>query len=280
MERQQRSQAALPAGTRVLREVPYGEDPQQRFDVYLPPSPRNAPVLFIVHGGSWAHGDKDHYGLIENKAKYWLPHGYVIVSTNYRLLPAADPKEQARDVANAVAVAQGRAWEWNADATRFVLIGHSAGAHLVTLLAARPELLASAKAVRPAGVVSLDSAAMDVVRIMQSPRHPQLYDRAFGKEPAYWMETSPYHALSREALPMLAVCTTRIAAFCAQTKAFEQKARSLGVRIELLPQNLSHMEVNRRLGEPSAYTEKTAAFIRSLVATGTHGVNVTIDSPH
>ena len=265
VERQKHSEESLPAGTRVLRDIPYGEDLQQRFDVYLPPAPRNAPVLFIVHGGSWARGHKAHRGLIGNKAMYWLPQGYVLVSTDYRLLPDAGPKEQARDVANAVAEAQRRAPDWNADAERFVLIGHSAGAHLVSLLATRPDLLASAEAVRPVGVISLDSAAMDVVRIMDSPRHPQLYDRAFGKERAYWIETSPYHALSREALPMLAVCSTRIATFCTQARTFADKARSLGVRVELLSQNLSHMEVNRRLGEPSPYTEAVAAFIRSRV---------------
>jgi acetyl esterase/lipase len=222
-------------------------------------------VLFIVHGGGWARGHKSHRGLIENKATYWLPQGYVLVSTNYRLLPGAGPKEQAQDVADAVAEAQRRAKDWKADAERFVLIGHSAGAHLVSLLATRPELLASAKAVPPVGVISLDSAAMDVVRIMESPRHPKLYDRAFGKERAYWIETSPYHALSREVLPMLAVCSTRIAASCAQARSFADKAKSLGARVEVLPQNLSHMEVNRRLGESSLYTEAVAAFIRTLV---------------
>ena len=39
--------ASLPSGVKVLRDVPYGQDEQQRMDVYLPPQATNAPVIFI-----------------------------------------------------------------------------------------------------------------------------------------------------------------------------------------------------------------------------------------
>ena len=41
------------------------------------------------------------------KAGDWLPKGYVLVSTNYRLVPDADPLAQARDVARALALRAG-----------------------------------------------------------------------------------------------------------------------------------------------------------------------------
>ncbi|TKR30081.1 alpha/beta hydrolase [Luteimonas gilva] len=255
---------ALPAGTRAIRDVAYGPDPRQRFDVYLPPAARRAPAILLVHGGSWNFGDKDHPGLIPNKAGYWLPKGYALISVNYRMLPDTPPREQAQDVARALAAVQDRAAAWGVDRDRIALMGHSAGAHLVAVLAASPEWLREAGAAPPRGAVLLDSAAYDVERLMKGP-HPRLYDRAFGADAAAWRAVSPYALLTRRSLPMLAVCSTRhVMASCAQARAFERKAAGLGVRVETLPQDLSHMQVNRTLGEASAYTEKIAAFLRSL----------------
>ena len=149
---------AAPAGPRVMRDVAYGTDPAQRFDVYLPAGARDAPLLFFVHGGGWANGDKDNRGLA-NKRDYWLAKGYAVASSNYRMLPDTAPLEQAGDVASAIAFAQRKAPEWGVDPARLVLMGHSAGAHLVALLGSKPALLAQAGAQRPLGVVALDSSA-------------------------------------------------------------------------------------------------------------------------
>lgn len=254
------------AQTRVLHDIAYGNDPRQRFDVYLPPSPRGAPVIFMVHGGAWAIGDKTNPGVVGSKATYWLPKNYVLISVNYRLLPEAKPLEQAKDVARALATAQRMAASWGADGDRFVLMGHSAGAHLVALLGADPGLLSAAGAVRPRGVVSLDSAAMDVVQIMDFPRHPRLYDRAFGEDPDEWAAASPYHRLQSGALPVLAVCSSQRFDSCPQARRLARKAAELDVRVDVLPQDLSHAEINRTLGQASDYTERVNAFIEGLMA--------------
>lgn len=264
--KEQAASSSLPAGIRVLRDIAYGSDPRQRFDVYLPPSPHDAPVIFMVHGGAWAIGDKTNPGVVGSKATYWLPKNYVLISVNYRLLPEAKPLDQARDVARALATAQRLAASWGADRDRFVLMGHSAGAHLVALLGADPDVLSAAGAVRPRGVVSLDSAAMDVVQIMDFPRHPRLYDRAFGNDRGDWIAASPYHRLRAGALPLLAVCSSQRFDACPQARRLAQKATGLDVRVEVLPQDLSHAEINRTLGQASDYTERVNAFIHGLVA--------------
>jgi arylformamidase len=256
----------LPDGARVLRDIAYGNDPRQRFDVYLPASPRSAPVIFMVHGGAWAIGDKTNPGVVGSKAAYWLPKNYALVSVNYRLLPEAKPREQAKDIARALAAAQRLAASWGADRDRFVLMGHSAGAHLVALLGADSDLLSTAGAVCPRGVVSLDSAAMDVVQVMGLPRHPRLYDRAFGDDPAEWIAASPYHRLKPGAPPLLAVCSSRRPDSCLQARRLAQKAAELDVRVDVLPQNLSHAEINRTLGQASGYTEQVNTFVDRLVA--------------
>ncbi|WP_372017290.1 alpha/beta hydrolase [Pseudoxanthomonas sp. 10H] len=247
---------ALPAGTRVLRDVAYGRDPRQRFDAYLPARPsHDAPVILFVHGGGWANGNKDNPGVVEGKAARWLPEGWILVSTNYRMRPDTAPVDQARDVARALARVQRLAPDWGADPARVVLVGHSAGAHLAALVGASDTLWREARAGRPLAVVSLDSGALDVPDMMRRPRLPPLYHRAFGPDPDDWVEASPQHRLAPGAVPMLLVCSTRRNDACPQAEALRARAASLGVAMEVLPQDLSHAAVNRELGWPSAYTD-------------------------
>ena len=256
------SPPALPAGARALRDVAYGDDPRQRYDVYLPAQPRHAPEILFVHGGGWANGNKDNPGVVENKAAYWLPKGYVLVSINYRMRPDTAPIDQARDVARALADVQKRAPSWNADPANVLLMGHSAGAHLAALVGASSTLWRDAGAARPRGVVSLDSGALDVPQTMKKPPLPRIYDAAFGRNPADWIAASPYHQLTRDAVPMLFVCSSRRQDACPQGRAMVEKAKTLGVEMEVLPEDLSHGEVNHLLGAPSAYTEAVDTFVQ------------------
>lgn len=253
----------LPPGGRLLRDVAYGSDRRNRMDVYLPAQVQGAPVLLLVHGGGWRHGDKAHGRLVQNKAAHWVGQGVVLVSVNYRMLPDALPDVQARDVAQALAQAQQQAASWGADARRFVLMGHSAGAHLVALLAVAPESLRAVGAQPVLGTVLLDSGAMDVVQTMQE-RHAPLFDAAFGSDPAFWRAVSPQHQLRAGAPPLLVVCSSQRRTPCQQARAFARQAQPLGVRVEVLPQALSHGDINEQLGLPGPYTAAVEGFLRSL----------------
>jgi acetyl esterase/lipase len=253
----------LPPGTRTFRDVAYGSDARQRFDVYAPANAKGAPIIVMVHGGGWAVGDKGGRGIVENKAKRWLPRGFVFASVNYRMLPEAPPAEQARDVARALAAIQTQASQWGGDPDRVVLMGHSAGAHLVALLSSNPALATAQGARRWLGTVVLDSAALDVSAVM-SVRHVSLYDRAFGSDAAGWQAMSPIAQLTPQAVPMLAVCSSQRQLSCPDAARFVDKAKSLGVTVRQWPQNLSHMQINRELGQASAYTDAVETFMAGL----------------
>jgi arylformamidase len=260
--------AALPAAAadmRVVRDIAYGPDARQRFDVYAPQDARGAPVIFFVHGGGWAIGDKANRGVVHNKTARWVPRGFVFVSTNYRMLPEADPLEQARDVARALAAAQAQAGSWGGDPERFILMGHSAGAHLVALIASAPGIALDLGARPWLGTVELDSAALDVERIMRD-RHLRLYDRAFGSDPAYWAKASPLARLSAAGAPFLAVCSTRRADSCPAARDYAAKAQALGIRASVLEENLSHRQINEELGEDNDYTRAVEAFLDTVTA--------------
>lgn len=254
---------SLPAGVRVVRDLPYGNDDRQRMDIYLPRQAKAAPVIFMVHGGAWRLGDKGAQAVVENKVARWVTRGFIFISTNYRLLPGTAPAEQAQDVAMALAAAQDRAASWGGDPAKFILMGHSAGAHLVALLAASPAAAMKMGAKPWLGTVSLDSAAFDVVRIMEA-RHARFYDSAFGGDPAYWRAASPFHVISRSAAPLLAVCSTRRAESCAQASRFATQAASRDMKVVVLEQDLSHKDINQKLGTENGYTAAVESYMAGL----------------
>ena len=158
----------LPAGAQVEKDVAYGSAPEQRMDVYRPANAQNAPVIFMVHGGGWRRGDKEAAGVVNNKVEHWLTRGYIVVSVGYRLVPQVTPMGEAQDIAQALAFAQGKARSWGGDPSRFVLMGHSAGAHLVSLLSSAPSIATGAGAGPWLGTVVLDSAGKSSFQALQN----------------------------------------------------------------------------------------------------------------
>ncbi|MGV8923279.1 MAG: hypothetical protein ACOH1L_08030 [Thermomonas sp.] len=94
---------------------------------------------------------------------------------------------------------------------------------------------------------------------------PPLYDRAFGDNPADWIAASPYHQLTREASPMLIVCSSQRRDSCPQGQALADKGTTLGVTMTVLPEDLSHGEINKELGKASAYTRAVDGFVGGVV---------------
>ena len=259
----------MPPGATLQRDLPYGSDPAQRMDVYLP-RPGGAgqpPVVVMVHGGAWRKGDKAHTAVVDNKVAHWVGQGWVLVSINYRMQVGTTPLVQAQDVATALATVQTLAPRWGADAQRLVLVGHSAGAHLAALLAANPALATRYGASPWLGTVSLDSAALDIEEVM-GRRHFGFYDEPFGRDPALWRATSPQAQLVAGAPPLLLVCSSQRPDACPAADKFKAKADSLAVRAQVLPMDLSHQHINQNLGLASGsdarYTEAVDAFVRSL----------------
>jgi acetyl esterase/lipase len=247
----------------VQRDQPWGVGMRRTMDVYTVPASSPAPVIVMVHGGGWRIGDKDNAGLAEPKASHYNAMGYVFIAIDYPLLPEADPLTQAREVAHALAFIQQHAARWHGDGHRVVLMGHSAGAHIVSLLASSPELVRQAGAAPWLGTVALDSAALDVGRIMRGPHLP-LYDQAFGKDPGYWSQVSPLARLDARPAPMLLVCSNLRLESCPQARAFAAKVVSLGGTVRVQPEELSHRDINITLGKPGAYTDAVDNFLRSL----------------
>lgn len=116
----------------VERDVPYGSDPRQRLDVYLPNKKPFATLVF-VHGGSLETGDKaddDYRGVCPSL----VGRGFACVSINYRMFDTDRWPAPAEDTAAATAWVRRNISSRGGDAKRIFLFGHSSGARLVTLI--------------------------------------------------------------------------------------------------------------------------------------------------
>lgn len=255
---------SLNSGITLLEDQAYGPAKLEKFDVYYKPGGRNLPVIFMVHGGAWAIGDKANSPVAVGKANHWVPNGFVFVSVNYPMLPDADPYQQAIYVAQALAYVQSHVSQWGGDPDNFILMGHSAGGHIVTLLSSNPQLATAQGARLWRGTVSLDSAVLNVSDLMNS-RHYGLYDRAFGTDQDLWHRASPSDQLTTNARPMLLICSTHRDDSCQQAQGFSARASSMGVRTSVLPEDMSHGEINSNAGVVPAYTADIDRFIQSIL---------------
>jgi arylformamidase len=157
---------------------------------------------------------------------------------------------------------QPKASSWGGDPAR-VLLGHSAGAHLVSLVAGDPCIVTGQGGAPRLGTIVLDSAAFDVVEIIQG-KHYGFYDRVFGKDRAFWTEASPYHRPTAASAPRFVVCSSRRSDPCPQARTFASKAVKLGGRVTVLPMDLTHAQVSIELGQPSEDTTAVEDFMRAL----------------
>jgi acetyl esterase/lipase len=247
-------------------DVPYAEvpgvDPRLlSLDVHPPPGacegdPR--PVVVWVHGGGWAVGDKSQLGA---KQEWAAAHDWVLVSVNYRLSPSSpsdDPQRvthptHVEDVARALAWIDDRVAEHGGDPTRLALMGHSAGGHLVSLVAVDQRYLAAAGA--PDGlvdcVVALDTEGYDLLaKVGDGEASDTMVHNAFGDDPDGLRDASPiYQVEGGEDLPRFLVVTRGLPERRAIASRFAATLSSAGADATLVvAPGYSHADVNRRLG--------------------------------
>ena len=251
-------------------------------DLYRPAPARRADhrgIVVYVHGGGWRQGDKRAVGA---KARLFTRAGYVFASVNYRLSPSPPAPantarirfpDHPRDVAEAVVWLHRHARTFGGDRRRIALIGHSAGAHLVALVATDPSYLGRLPGPRPviSGFVPLDAGAFDVAAsIRQSPAgRRSLFTNAFGtpaeeaRDPR-WAAASMFTHADPGDPRALVVNQRRRGGLAARYAAGLGGAPD--AQVLLLDKN--HTEINRDLGiagDTSALTPTVLGFVRSVL---------------
>jgi len=108
---------------------------KHQLDLYLPRGMTHFPVVVLVHGGAWISGNNRSCGLYPAVAEFLASQGFGVVLPNYRLSPKVKHPAHIQDLARAVAWAHTHIAEHGGNPDRLFLLGHSAGGHLVSLLA-------------------------------------------------------------------------------------------------------------------------------------------------
>lgn len=231
----------------------------------------NTPVVVYVHGGAWAIGDKANS--MTNKTNLFSALGYIFISVNYRLSPSSvstDPNRimfpaHNNDVADAVKWVYDNIANYGGNKEKIALLGHSAGAHLVSLtgtsnlfLPARGIALNKIK-----GVASIDTEGYDVV--YQCNTKNDTYLNAFGSNPVNWEQASPmYQLFSGTSYPAFFVAKRGTAARIGLADDFISKLQRNGVVVsQVTASQYDHEGINDAIGAPNetAVTNPLKAFL-------------------
>ena len=199
------AEPAKPAGTEVEKQLnlPYNPDKdadpvRHTLDAYLPKGGKNFPLMMFVHGGTWKSGSKDLYASL---GQTFAKQGIGTIIINYRLSrPDNNFKhpDHIKDVAKAFSWMKSNAVKIGGDAKKLFVAGHSAGGHLVSLLATDDQYLKAEKCdlkdirgVMPiSGVYSIASGV-------------PAFHLAFGKDEANCKAASPVNHIKAELPPFL-----------------------------------------------------------------------------
>ncbi|MDY7024853.1 MAG: alpha/beta hydrolase [Pseudomonadota bacterium] len=165
------------------------------------------PVIIWVHGGGWHLGDKAEG--VENLRNLALENGWILVGVNYRLSPR--PKllkirmddnrikypDHNNDIADAMAWVYKNISKYGGNPNKIALIGHSAGAHLVSLAGTKREFLEDRNIPFSIikGVASID---IDVYKVDEYVAQgiPMIVN-AFGSDPKANRDASPYYHVKK-----------------------------------------------------------------------------------
>lgn len=134
-----RSAPILDGESGDLLDLPYGDDYWQKVDIFRPETGTGPwPIIVFAHGGSWIAGCKEWMAFMAPAIRA-LPA--IFVSVSYRLAPAVRYPTIVEDCADALRFIHQQAQVIGADPDRIFVGGHSAGAHLMALLALSPDML-------------------------------------------------------------------------------------------------------------------------------------------
>lgn len=207
---------------RVHRDLSYAPAPGvvsglASLDLMRPADDEVRPLVLLVHGGSWAGGDKS--GFSERIAPWWVERGYVAAAVNFQLAtkpgqePVVTPADQVRDLAASLAWLTANAQTYGIAKNGIVLLGYSSGAHLVALLGTDERYLQAAAVgqERVAATISLDVHAYDVpyaLTLMRGSvvdRNMRVIRHLFGDTREEQLMASPIRYVDGWAAPALVI---------------------------------------------------------------------------
>jgi acetyl esterase/lipase len=210
---------------------------KHRLDLYLPKGQKDFPVVMFVHGGGWHSGNKEMYASI---GRVFARNGLGAAVINYRLTPKVKHPGHIEDVAKAFVWLRGNVGRYGGRADRIIACGHSAGGHLVALLATDDRYLKAEGAglndIR--GVIAISGAyAIDSIY--------GLYTSVFGADRAVRRDASPCRHVTGGHPPFLLLYAERdLPTVEKETRNFQDDLRQANCEVQAnLIKNRTHISV-------------------------------------
>jgi arylformamidase len=108
------------------RDLSYGDDPDNRFDLYRAGSDPK-PAIIFTHGGQWQRGGA---AVSIAWAEAAIENNISVVAGTFPMIPRVRLPEMVDHVTALVRHIRANAEEYGIDPTRLCIAGHSSGAHL------------------------------------------------------------------------------------------------------------------------------------------------------
>ena len=234
----------------------------------------NRPIVVWVHGGAWSIGDKAHK--IESKVDLFQSNEWIFVSLNYRLSPFPaqinNPDrikypDHNNDLADALEWIYQNISNYGGNPQKIALLGHSAGAHLVSLLGTRRVFMEERDIPFSIikGVASIDTQGYDVRKKVDE--NIELYVNAFGDDEVLNREASPlYNIEPGKEFPSFFIAKRGRRARIALADEIINTLEKAGVSVDQVNGNpYSHSEINEAIGKQgeTMITEKLLGFFKT-----------------
>jgi acetyl esterase/lipase len=226
--------------------IPYGQEPLQFVDLWLPEGKGPFPVVLMVHGGCW-QSDVAQADLMAWIAEDLRASGLAVWNVEYRGVdrPGGGYPGTFRDVAAAADLLRGAARDYSLLVDSVVAIGHSAGGHLVLWLAGRGRIprgsplessapLPIATAIAVGAIPDLEAAQEPPGTVCEIAPVHQLTGAATPARPDVYADTSPVRLLPIPARQVLVNATLDRVAPPAFAAAWAAQARKAGNAARLL----------------------------------------------
>jgi acetyl esterase/lipase len=230
---------------RTGSSIPFGTH-GQALDVWRPAGEATAkrPVVIFYYGGGWVKGDRRAYAFA---ARALAREGFVVVVPDYRKVPTVRFPAFLQDGAEAVKWTRDHVAEFGGNPAKIAVMGHSAGAYTVAMLALDKRWL-EAEGVDP-GIIKAGvglSGPYDFypftskrsIDAMQGVADPQM--------------TQPLHFARKDAPPLLLITSTADDTVRPKNAInLEARLKELGASVELKNYpGISHEEVVMALSKP------------------------------
>ena len=265
----------------VVADVPYGDDPMQKVDVYRTTGKTPAPVVFFIHGGSWQYGDRKQLAVL---GKVLGEMGYVTVMPDYRMYPQVTYPAFVDDVVAALNWTVAHVAQYGGDPDCVVVAGHSAGAHL-TMIPFVDDAFRKKFAFDPMKIRGLApvSGPFDFPRIGQGAADQTKLHRIMAGDEGF-RNAQPIHHVRKDLPPVLLLVGSKDTITPpGQVEAYAKLLKDAGADVELdvIPGNdhimillpLAKVEEGRSADVLYGFFQKVTAGCACATGSGASGAN-------